>query len=660
MDLQDVANWTIPEGGVRNLHDKDNRLLWSAVGYDVRYDGDTTQQTYSGKNLMMYDAADMTSMRLIAIPDLALSAGTYTISFDLDSFELGTNPLFYVNMMLKNSSDSTILDPEIVRIDSSTALGRHSHTFTLTSDGAPSANANIRIPNSYWNNGARAKLSNIQIEAGSTPTTYEPYVGGVPAPNPDYPQAVNVVTGEQDVLVSAKNLLSVSFAVSGGVPSDIPTNTFVLDRENQRYFRCDFPTLLPAGTYTISFDVSNNNTAAGVNFTLFGKTEAVILNVTQVSRGSTSSHYSGTFTVNEDIKIIRWFIASNEANDKHATISNVQVEAGPAGTAYEMYQGQHVEQLNLGTTELCKIGNYQDYIFKSSGKNLWGGYTQYDRNNNGIIFSTLSNGNITAQGLASAKAYSVIGSQIVPNNVYITLDAGTYYLSTRGATPTGVSVQIVNEAGSILRADSGSFTLDSPTPLACRLYVASGTDISAGITVEPMLEKGSTATPYEPYGTDWYVHKETGKIVLDGSEDSWSRALIFGGDKYRFHVDVPSVKTTTSETAVGLVISNKLVEITNTAQYAGKQGIKVRSNGSPQLFLYIYDTSTMNIDAFKTWLSSNNITCYYALETPTDTKITDTTLLSQLSAVHNWLTRYDYYGIVSGDLPIIINKTEIT
>lgn len=36
-------------------------------------------------------------------------------------------------------------------------------------------------------------LDTVQIETGSTATTYEPYCGGVPSPNPDYPQAVEGV-----------------------------------------------------------------------------------------------------------------------------------------------------------------------------------------------------------------------------------------------------------------------------------------------------------------------------------------------------------------------------------------------------------------------------------------------------------------------------------
>lgn len=45
------------------------------------------------------------------------------------------------------------------------------------------------------------KINDIQIEKGSTATSYEPYVGGIPSPNPDYPQEITSVV-EPTVTVS--------------------------------------------------------------------------------------------------------------------------------------------------------------------------------------------------------------------------------------------------------------------------------------------------------------------------------------------------------------------------------------------------------------------------------------------------------------------------
>lgn len=54
--------------------------------------------------------------------------------------------------------------------------------------------------------------SNVQVEYGSTATSYEPYVGGTASPNPDYPQEITNVTGDVEVVVSnADNTKSQTF-----------------------------------------------------------------------------------------------------------------------------------------------------------------------------------------------------------------------------------------------------------------------------------------------------------------------------------------------------------------------------------------------------------------------------------------------------------------
>ena len=128
-----------------------------------------------GKNLIPYDVVDLTTVRSQSLPDLVLEAGTYTISFDLDSFELGTNTSFQINMQMRNSGGTAVLDPIIIRIDSSTQLGRKTFQFTITNQVGPYENNNIRIPLTHWDNGARAKISNIQIEQGVAATPYEPF-----------------------------------------------------------------------------------------------------------------------------------------------------------------------------------------------------------------------------------------------------------------------------------------------------------------------------------------------------------------------------------------------------------------------------------------------------------------------------------------------------
>lgn len=52
---------------------------------------------------------------------------------------------------------------------------------------------------------SKGTTSWCQLEYNSTATDYEPYVGGQPSPNPDYPQDVHVVTGENIIHVNNTN-----------------------------------------------------------------------------------------------------------------------------------------------------------------------------------------------------------------------------------------------------------------------------------------------------------------------------------------------------------------------------------------------------------------------------------------------------------------------
>ena len=75
-------------------------------------------------------------------------------------------------------------------------------------------------------------------------------------------------------------------------------------------------------------------------------------------------------------------------------------------------------------------------------------------------------------------------------------------------------------------------------------------------------------------------------------------------------------------------------------------------------YLYIYDTSFTSANAIKTWLTTNNVTVYYALATPTYTEITDTYLLNQLNGLldielYEDLCYVDWVGNVKADMSLL-------
>lgn len=544
LNMQNVKDIEITEGNVRTIHDEDHKLIWGRLAYDTKYDGNTDQQTYSGKNLMPLEVSDNTTSRTSPFK-ISLPAGTYTISFDLSEIKLGTNESFTIQMTIAGAkSGGGSYDAIISGTISSTTATHKSFTFTTTADSDITTNSNIIIAQTYWDNGARAKLSNIQIEAGSTPTAYEPYVGGVPAPNPDYPQDVNVVTGEQTVKMTGKNLFDwagleqnsgdyanatltewntngvtitgnastgVEFASSRGIFRPAASNT-------NSAFRVYLP---DNATVTISADITlleNNYTP---------KTR-IILDPGGVVGSST------TLTLNESIRVSQTFNNVAEGvyrpvfslNSNKLKIENIQLEISSTASPFQPYQSQSYT-ISLGSTELCKIGDYQDYIYKSGG--------------------------------------------------------------------------------------------------------------------------------------DWYVHKTVGKSMLGNL--NWTTGGTNQSNIYRMQSNGLNGMfvhpTTNSVPLTGLCTHYLATRNDEQGTYGCNIGISGARTGD-NIFIYTPDYNTSSsADSFKTWLANNNVTFYYALVAPTDTKITGSTLITQLDAIHQFLTRYGYNSSVTGNLPLIINQTSL-
>lgn len=218
MDMQNVAKLNIPEGEVRTIHDKDGNLIWGKVSYGVKYKGETSQQTYTGKNLVYtsgktdggitatYNTAtgettiSGTAQRTYAVFGTnasSLPAGTYTFSIQ------STAPAA-VGIGTRVDGGSRVARP--------ISVGSTKTTFTIsgTMTGYDIYLTGLTV-GTYYEFSFKAML-----EAGNTATSFEPYVGGVPAPNPDYPQAVQTVTGENVVKISDGQGNEQSYSISLG------------------------------------------------------------------------------------------------------------------------------------------------------------------------------------------------------------------------------------------------------------------------------------------------------------------------------------------------------------------------------------------------------------------------------------------------------------
>ena len=336
---------------------------------DVKAYGDTFQQTYTGKNLLPNTLQSGTTSGL-----------TYTVNSD-GSIKLTGTATARVEPYLYYNSAAPLIFPAGTYKNTSTypiilyANGYNvfpaGGSLTLTEEKSVTI-AYFRVENTGT---ALNEMYYPQIIKSSvSDESYEPYVGRTASPNPDYPQDIQVVTGEQTVNVHGKNLLGLdnfsgSFGSNQytefgnildikaryGIASSlvVSLNAFKYTKTSQydsnQYWK--FKGLQPNTNYTISCNYSIT-TSSATNVYLFGAYRTVSGN--KLTQPFTTDSNGETEFVNQFY---------GDAQNDVVELTNLMVEEGSA-TSYEPHQSQDYT-VNLGSIELCKIGTYQDYIYKS-------------------------------------------------------------------------------------------------------------------------------------------------------------------------------------------------------------------------------------------------------------------------------------------------------
>ncbi len=491
-------------------------------------------------------------------------------------------------------------------------------------------------------------LDSLQIEKNSSATTYEPYIGAT------YPVNLPVenllpntgITETNNGITFTKNADN-TITLNGTATADTYTNVWynttnnLINDTNQ--------------VYTMSIGLSNSN----VGLAIFEYINNGWVNKKYVYAKSTTYTPSG----NQTGQIFRVIVKNG------ATLNNVIVkpmlEVGTKVNTYVPY----------GTTpiELCKIGDYQDSIKKSTGKNL-------------INFNNLND--VTLRGVTTSylgSKFKINGTTneagviIVPSDLNITIPAGTYTLTfaVESGSNTGVGsgkdiAFYLNKSNATTIADrlatitigqlntnnkySVTFTTNEEVPLYIYVYGNNSGMTFNNYVVQVQLEKGTQSTSFEPYGTGWYLKNEIGKVVFTGANtEIWSK---------RNDGDGSTTITFQIPGAFGLFGTNS--EYCNRFVYeqsssSGNEGIGISSEKT-FVYIQIKRSRLLSLDeaGFKSWLSTHNTTVYYILSTPTYTEITNSTLLSQLNALAKSYASQTNISQESNDLASLLNATALS
>jgi hypothetical protein len=438
-------------------------------------------------------------------------------------------------------------------------------------------------------------------------------------PTPSNVEDINVVTGTQEVVVQNKNLFI--YDTNGWISATGEVNSSS-GNICSKYFKLKENT---------DYTLSANTTFKGLNFAVYDENKNIL------NRFGGSNITAKTINSGTTYKYGRCWVNYNESSITEASLVTyeVQLEIGSTRTGFVEHQEQ-TKTLHLGDIELGGIGNYIDRIFETSGKNL-----------TDIVLDGSVTGEITY------KTYT-----LQPNTQY-TISTNTWVTSTSTANvfaSSGTSFSPssssngVNGSRTITSDNNGNITIGYRN-------VNMSMDYSSG-KYWIMLNKGSTALPYEPYGSDnWYIEKNIGKVVLNGSQN----IALNTSSPRRFNA---------SYSALGLTnVKSGSTGLETQTNYRMCDHFRYESNNSNWGIYYLHNGWLVLLDSgsviasandLKTWFASNNTTILYVQEAPTYTEITNETLQNELNELEKM---YSYNGqtniSVSGNLPMILDVSAL-
>lgn len=180
----------------------------------------------------------------------------------------------------------------------------------------------------------------VQLEKGSTATTYEEYTGGYASPNPDYPQDIHVTTGENTITMCGINLFDKSTVQTGKI-----VNRNDGDLSNNASYSASDYIPVKAG---ISYYQSNCNSY----YSVYYDKDKLYLGICGTN----------SFTPSQD-----GYIRTTIPN---TNLDTAQIEKGNSASSYQSYEST-VYPIELGDIELCKFTggivpeDFEDRIFKN-------------------------------------------------------------------------------------------------------------------------------------------------------------------------------------------------------------------------------------------------------------------------------------------------------
>lgn len=254
------------------------------------------------------------------------------------------------------------------------------------------------------------------VKGTYTSETIPPFEQYGAMPSIEYPSMPVVTTGLQTVKKYSKNLCK--RFINGSTYRYWAAFYLDCNLEKGKYYALSFTDLSVGNVYY------RNENVAGAN----GKYSSYAIT-------STGKRQTWIFLCKENNKNMGglyikdrgyFFLKNSKQQEQPSNLVDVQLEEvtslSSLATSYEPYNGEDIT-LDLGTTELCKIGNYNDYIYIKSG--IWYKHNRINKiiltgsetfnNNYGVhLFNTLTVPNSISQagGVSNYYRYNKVQSKL--------------------------------------------------------------------------------------------------------------------------------------------------------------------------------------------------------------------------------------------------------
>ena len=514
-----------------------------------------------------------------------------------------------------------------------------------------------------WNNwekvtGTGTSLSLSPTIQGEMEFTYKGNTSQNGTPTPTSPIPINVVSGDNKINNTGINLLNIQTIVKGRLDNGVVSyesavtsltlndNGFSFTTNaNYRGVTTDYIPI--SGITDITFSTTTDLTGTGQKIACYDKNKTYLGDVSITS----PSEYvrKGTTLNNTQYIRMHWILNSTGS----VTINNPMLEEGNTETTYEPYIG-HSYPLYLGVENLFSLTNIQN---NSTGR------TSFVVNNNDIIMTAITGGTYRyiykqIDNLTIGQPYTIkIGSYN---------DTSTNKLAQWGITTTGG--RYYDSVKTLSNVQTSTIT-PTETSIQFRIgYLTNSCSANDILTIgDIQLEEGTKANSFTPYGQtpielckigtyqdyiykdndSWYLHKEIGKVVLNGSEN-WTQFA-------------PATLTNTILCGTNIIdniprvayigLSNYFKSNPSSTWNVDIEALTIADTGTDAIRIRINKNVVSDASALETWLSTHNTEVYYVLATPTNTPITDTTLINQLEESKLSYISQTNISQVNNDLP---------